>query len=122
MALFKIKNTIPVKFFTLAAVIIVTFCIAIFWLYNLNSNHLFEDRHQMVKNQVETAWGILDYFGSQARAGILTTEEAQQQAIESIKSLRYGVSGYFWINDTTRPYPKMVMHPTVPELDPFCCL
>jgi methyl-accepting chemotaxis protein len=26
-------------------------------------------------------------------------------------------SGYFWINDTTRPYPKMVMHPTVPNLD-----
>jgi methyl-accepting chemotaxis protein len=117
MAIFKIKNTIPTKFFTLAAAIILTFSIAIFWLYNLNSNHLFENRHQMVKNQVETAWGILDYFGSQARAGILTREEAQQQAIEAIKNLRYGVSGYFWINDTTRPYPKMIMHPTVPELD-----
>jgi methyl-accepting chemotaxis protein len=71
----------------------------------------------MVKNQVETAWGILDHYGSQAKAGILSEEEAQLQAIEAIKNLRYGDSGYFWINDTTRPYPKMVMHPTVPELD-----
>jgi methyl-accepting chemotaxis protein len=26
-------------------------------------------------------------------------------------------TGYFWINDNTRPYPKMVMHPTIPNLD-----
>ncbi len=117
MGFFKIKNTIPVKFFTLAAVLIITFCLAVIWLYNLNSNHLFEDRHQMVKNQVETAYGILDHYGSQVKTGILTKEEAQLQAISAIKNLRYGESGYFWINDTTRPYPKMVMHPTVPALD-----
>jgi methyl-accepting chemotaxis protein len=117
MALFNIKNTIPVKFFTLAAVLITTFCLAIIWLYNLNSSHLFENRHQMVKNQVETAYGILDHYGSQVKAGALAKEEAQQQAIAAIKKLRYGESGYFWINDTTRPYPKMVMHPTVPALD-----
>ena len=117
MGLPKIKNTIPVKFFTLAAVIILSFCLAIIWLYNLNRNHLFENRHQMVKNQVETAWGIVDHYGSQVKAGILTKEEAQQQAAGAIKNLRYGESGYFWINDTARPYPKMVMHPTVPELD-----
>jgi len=117
MGLFKIKNTIPVKFITLAAVLITSFCLAIIWLYNLNSNHLFENRHQMVKNQVETAYGILDHYGSQVKAGALAKEEAQQQAIAAIKKLRYGESGYFWINDTTRPYPKMVMHPTVPALD-----
>ena len=60
MGLFNIKNTIPVKFFTMAAAIIITFCVAIIWLYNMHSSKLVEDRHQMVKNQVETAWGILD--------------------------------------------------------------
>ena len=117
MRLFNFKNTIPVKFFSLAAVIILTFCLAIIWLYNQNRDHLFEGRHQMVKNQVETAWGILDHYGSQVKAGTLTKEEAQQQAIKAIKKLRYGESVYFWINDTARPYPRMVMHPTVPELD-----
>jgi methyl-accepting chemotaxis protein len=35
-----------------------------------------------------------------------------------VKAMRYADgAGYFWINDNTRPYPKMVMHPTVPNLD-----
>lgn len=25
--------------------------------------------------------------------------------------------GYIWVNDTTRPVPRMIMHPTLPELD-----
>jgi len=113
----KFHTTIKFKFFTLAGVIIVTFSLAITWLYLQERSKLYADRQQMVKYQVETAWSILDYYGSQARNGILSLEDAQQQAIAAIKNLRYGDSGYFWINDTGKPYPRMVMHPTVPELD-----
>ena len=42
------------------------------------------------------------------------TKENQDKAKEAIKKLRFGVDGYFWINDYT---PKMVMHPTNPALD-----
>ena len=38
----------------------------------------------------------------------------QDRAKEAIKKLRFGVDGYFWINDFA---PKMVMHPTNPALD-----
>ena len=32
--------------------------------------------------------------------------------------MRYaGGVGYFWINDNTLPFPTMIMHPTLPELD-----
>ena len=113
----KLRSTIQFKFFTLAGVIIITFCLAISWLYLQERNKLYEDRQQMIQFQVETAWGILEYYGSQARNGIIPIEEAQQQAIAAIRNLRYGDSGYFWINDTGKPYPRMVMHPTVPELD-----
>lgn len=42
----------------------------------------------------------------------------QRETIDLIKALRYDEgTGYFWINDTGYPYPKMVMHPTKPELD-----
>ncbi len=34
-----------------------------------------------------------------------------------IKSMRYGDSGYLWINDMGQPYPRMIMHPTIPALD-----
>jgi len=117
MAQFNIRTTVQFKFFTLAAAIILTFCAAIIWLYTIQRDNLYEDRRQMVKYQVETAWGLLDYYGSQARNGTLSLQEAQQQAIMAIRNLRYGESGYFWINDTGKPYPRMVMHPTVPALD-----
>ena len=50
--------------------------------------------------------------------GEITTAEAQQQAADAVKQMRYDFgTGYIWINDTTEPYPIMIMHPTVPTLD-----
>lgn len=42
----------------------------------------------------------------------------RDKIISEFKKVRYdnGV-GYFWINDITKPTPKMVMHPTIPALD-----
>ncbi|NWF66996.1 MAG: methyl-accepting chemotaxis protein [Campylobacterales bacterium] len=41
-------------------------------------------------------------------------EKMQKEALDVIKNLRYGVDGYFWINDFK---PVMIMHPTEPSLD-----
>jgi methyl-accepting chemotaxis protein len=41
-------------------------------------------------------------------------EGSQLRAKESVRSLRFGENGYFWINDTT---PKMLMHPLLPDLE-----
>jgi methyl-accepting chemotaxis protein len=57
---------------------------------------------------------VLQWAQAQESAGRLTHEQAQQQAIEQIKALRYDQKEYFWINDMQ---PKMLMHPTKPELD-----
>ena len=113
----RIRTTVKFKFFTLAAAIILTFSAAIGWLYFQEKKNLYEDRRQMVKNQVETAWSVLDHFGNKVQNQELSLEDAQQQAMQTIKKMRYGDSGYFWINDTGKPIPKMIMHPTVPALD-----
>jgi methyl-accepting chemotaxis protein len=115
--MFKLKSTVKFKFFTLAAALIVTFSAAIIWMYFQERNNLFADRHQMVKHQVETAYSLLEYYGQQERSGEFSREEAQLKAQEAIRELRYGDSGYFWINDTAKPFPRMVMHPTVPQLN-----
>lgn len=48
----------------------------------------------------------------------LTLREAQRQAIDEIEAMRFdNRTGYIWVNDTTLPYPKMIMHPTVPALN-----
>jgi len=38
----------------------------------------------------------------------------QKRALDDIKALRYGKSGYFWINDM---HAKMIMHPIKPQYD-----
>lgn len=42
------------------------------------------------------------------------TKKLQEEAIKTISEIRYGDSGYFWINDT---HPRMIMHPIQPELN-----
>ena len=51
-------------------------------------------------------------------SGEMPDAEEVQQLLEEIRSIRFddGV-GYFWINDVTRPIPRMVMHPIYPELE-----
>ncbi|MEN8906413.1 MAG: methyl-accepting chemotaxis protein [Clostridiales bacterium] len=45
-------------------------------------------------------------------------KNAKKKSMEEIKKMRYdGGVGYFWINDKSKPYPKMIMHPTSPELN-----
>ncbi|WP_373070682.1 methyl-accepting chemotaxis protein [Sulfurimonas sp.] len=38
----------------------------------------------------------------------------KEDALKTISEMRFGKSGYFWINDAT---PKMIMHPIKPQLD-----
>ena len=67
---------------------------------------------------VDVASVIIDNLLAKVDAGEITTEEAQQQAMAAIKEIRYdNGTGYIWINDTGRPFTKMIMHPTVPALD-----
>jgi len=71
-----------------------------------------------LQSVIDVAETILKSKEDQATAGKLTLAEAQKQAIAEIKQIRYDEGkGYIWINDTGKPYPKMIMHPTLPELD-----
>ncbi len=44
--------------------------------------------------------------------------KARKKSILDLKKMRYeNGAGYFWINDRTKPYPTMLMHPTIPGLN-----
>ncbi len=75
---------------------------------------LLEDRKVKTRHVVETAYGVLQRFHSLQEKGQLTEAQAKQEAIATVKSLRYETSEYFWINDLQ---PRVVMHPIKPELD-----
>ena len=45
-------------------------------------------------------------------------DEAVKNVLSQVAKYRYDEgTGYFWINDAGKPYPKMVMHPIAPQLD-----
>jgi methyl-accepting chemotaxis protein len=74
---------------------------------------LMTERQLAVSQAVEAAHGLLGYYHDQYRKGVLGEEEAKKLALESIKPMRYGTDGYFWVNDMKH---VMVMHPIKPEL------
>lgn len=71
-----------------------------------------------LKSVIDVAESALQEKAEQVRAGKMSAADARAQAIEEIRGLRYDDgTGYIWINDTGKPFPRMVMHPTIPSLD-----
>jgi methyl-accepting chemotaxis protein len=66
----------------------------------------------------DVASSTIERFRKSAELGVLTEEEAKEQAKEALRSFRYdGGIGYVWINDMGRPLPSILMHPTRPEYE-----
>ncbi|MBF0424114.1 MAG: methyl-accepting chemotaxis protein, partial [Magnetococcales bacterium] len=108
------KISIRNRVIFLIAVAIVSVLVAGIIPVLTSKGQMMIDREKKTKHVVESVYGILLYFHERQQAGALTLQAAQAQAIEQIKSLRYGDNDYFWINDYT---PKMIMHPFKPELN-----
>lgn len=80
-------------------------------------NRLQTEKELQLEQQVDTAYSLLTHYYAEAKAGRLSTAQAQEQAINSIRPLRYSNSEYFWIHNLEQPIPRMVMHAASPELD-----
>ena len=98
--------------FTLLAIIgIVVLTASFLWM---ERNALLQERQIGARQAVETAYGVITYYQRQAESGVLTEEQAKQQAMDAIRGMRYSGQEYFWVNDMT---PRMLMHPIKPELE-----
>tara|TARA_R110000787_G_scaffold171354_2_gene283992 strand:+ start:11929 stop:13506 length:1578 start_codon:yes stop_codon:yes gene_type:complete len=75
---------------------------------------LLQQKHSANQQVVEVAFSVVEHFYQQQNDGVLSEIEAQKQAIEVIKSLKYDEENYFWINDFN---PTMLMHPVNPALE-----
>ncbi len=75
---------------------------------------LLREKEISTKHNVEIVYGLINEFVKKENEGILTAEEAREQAIATVRKLRYGVDDYFWINDLQ---PNMIMHPVNEELN-----
>ncbi len=75
---------------------------------------LMHERQLGLQQAVETAHGVVSHFHDLAVKGVMPEEEAKKAAISAVKTLRYGGTEYFFIQDFQQ---KMVMHPISPALD-----
>nr|WP_315484081.1 methyl-accepting chemotaxis protein [uncultured Undibacterium sp.] len=66
-----------------------------------------------VKNAVELANTLVEHYQKQMSEGKMNEADAKQAALNAVKNLRFGDSGYLWINDTQ---PRMIMHPILPNM------
>lgn len=84
--------------------------------YMLRQIHtdLYAGKSEKTEHVVQSAAGILKHFHDLESAGSLSREEAQKQAMEVVRGLRYDGQEYFWINDQT---PVMLMHPMNAKLE-----
>ena len=74
---------------------------------------MMTERRASVENIVTSADGIVRDYAAQAAAGKISVDEAKQQAMERLKSMRYGESGYLVIFNSK---PVVLMHPTLADL------
>jgi methyl-accepting chemotaxis protein len=73
---------------------------------------------QRLRAIIDLARATLDEHVARARRGEVSVARAQADAIATLRAMRFdGGKGYLWINTTGRPFPTMVMHPTVPALE-----
>ncbi|HEX4309942.1 MAG TPA: methyl-accepting chemotaxis protein [Acidobacteriaceae bacterium] len=79
------------------------------------------ERSRLLSSKEEQARGLVDLGYSTIAAqyheeqiGALTEQQAQKNARDMLRVMRYGDQNYLWINDLR---PVMVMHPFKPELE-----
>ncbi|KKO45842.1 chemotaxis protein [Arsukibacterium ikkense] len=110
-------NTVGGRLLSMPLLALVGFLILGTVALNALSNSLTEGREDRVVAIIDSGMSLIKHYQALEQRGDITKEQAQQQAMAAIKAIRYDGTEYIWINDTSRPIPKMIMHPTVPSLD-----
>lgn len=123
---FKFRGSLTAKLAVIFSAVILVTCLILVctcnWIFVDLQSTIREIRYDdmlsgyklNVKSEVQSALTLVEYFYEQEQSGSLTEEEAQEQAKEAVRTLRYGDAkdGYIWIDDTNY---VLVMHPILPE-------
>ncbi|MFA1624767.1 methyl-accepting chemotaxis protein [Rhizobium mongolense] len=105
---------ISTRLYCLVGLTLAIFVATMVFFLNYSYSELEMERKSGLAQMDATAVNILQKYYKMEQAGTLTRDEAQTAAKDVIAAMRYGGSGYFWINDM---HPVMVMHPIKPELN-----
>ena len=110
-------NTSTKLYGLFAGVVAIFICLIFFYFLPYYEDDLMRGRKQGLTDTIDIAYTLVTEYQARVDKGEFTVLEAQKRAAMRLHNMRYGKNDYFWINDMGRPFPTMVMHPTVPALD-----
>ncbi|TXT57233.1 MAG: putative Histidine kinase [Promethearchaeota archaeon] len=113
---YKIRGKLIVSIMTVTIIVLgLILPISYFTLYN----EVYRQKHDGLEDHVRVAYSVLESSYKDYESGILDETRAKQEAIDTIKKMRYGEEGqdYFWIQEEIDGKPFMVMHPYRPDLN-----
>jgi len=114
----KIKQlSLKANFGILFIVYIISMTVLSSVILLMNRTHMLNLYNDHLKIAVNTAMGVLEYYYDQVISGKLSEDEAKKNAMAAVARLRNDKSYYFWINNTEKPYTRMIMHPKAPALN-----
>jgi diguanylate cyclase len=87
-------------------------CVTIFDVYQSFQVRMEERKNDLV-NVANAGMSIVRDYATLAQRGAMSTAEAQKQALERLRSIRYGEDGYIVVINSK---PVMLMHPIQPGL------
>lgn len=103
----KVRTKMMILICIVAAMVLAGGTIAIKTMRDIKERSLFDletvirnDYDQLIKEQVDSAITVLQHYYDRYEAGGLTLEEAQKQGADTVRQMRYGEAGYFWIDTT----------------------
>jgi len=106
------------KLYTLFTALMALFIIAVFFIFlPYYEQSEFKSRRDNLTEIIDLAYTLVVEYDARVQKGEFTLEEAKKRAATRLRNMRYGNNEYFWINDTKRPFPVTVMHPTAPQLE-----
>jgi len=116
---FPLSNLkISTRIVSISLLITALFCAAIFgFLLPGEGQEMRDSRKNNLQDIIQVSLSLLAEYQARVDRGEMSMAEAQKQALAQFRGLRYGHDDYVWVNDTTLPYPTMIMHPTVPSLE-----
>lgn len=119
MGISRFKNwRIQYKIMSISVISVVAMMLGLFaYLLPLIESKLMKEKEDATRHVVEMAMGIVELNDAEVKAGKITLEQAQTDSANRINKLRYEKKEYVWINDTGKPFPKIIMHPILPALN-----
>lgn len=110
MSLFRIST----RLYLLVGLSLFVVTLAMAVTLSTTADQLLEERKDLLRTVDEVAVSIVQKRFADVQNGALSEDEAREAALAELAGVRYGESGYLWVNDLQQ---VVLMHPIKPELN-----